>query len=125
MRYNLNGFAQIVAPTLLIDHRFVDPTRGKRIILGGLNAGEAFVVSQVEIGLHAVYRNVALAVFVGVERSGIDIDVGIELLNGDVVASCLQEFTDGGGNDAFAERGNHASGNEDIFCFGHDCCSLN
>ena len=38
---------------------FVDTTSGERIRFCSLNAGESLVVSEVEVGLHTIYRYVA------------------------------------------------------------------
>ena len=59
-------------------------------------------MSQVEVGLHTVHRHVALAVLVGVQRARVDVDVGIELLDGHFVPTCLQQFADRGGDDSLA-----------------------
>ncbi len=40
--------------------------------------------------------------FVGVECTWVDVDVGVELLNGDLVATSLQQLANTGGDDAFA-----------------------
>ena len=49
-------------------------------------------MAEVEVGLHAIIGHVAFAVFVRIERAWVDIDVGVELLNGDAVAACLKDF---------------------------------
>ena len=74
-------------------------------------------MSQVEVGLHTIRRHITLTVFVRIERPRVDVDIGVELLNRDLIATCLQQFTDAGGNDAFAKRGNHTACDEYIFCF--------
>ena len=100
--HDLNGLAEVVAAALLVDDGFVDAARGHAVFAGGLYAREAFVVAEVEVGLHAIYGDVAFAVLVGIERARVDIDIGVKLLDGNLVAACLQQFTDGGRNDAFA-----------------------
>ena len=77
-------------------------------------------MAEVEVGLHAIDGDVALAVFVGVEGAGVDVDVGVKLLDGDFEATCLEQFADAGGDDAFAERGNDTACDEDVFG-SHDC----
>ena len=57
-----------------------------------MDAEETFVVTEVEVGLRAVFGDVAFPVLVGIERSGVDVDVGIEFLDGDSEAPGLQEF---------------------------------
>ena len=101
MGHHLDGLAQIIATALLVDHGLIDTTRGQRVGLGGLNACETLVVSEVEVGLHAINSYITLTVLVGVERARVDIDVRIKFLNGDVVASGLQKLANRRGDDAF------------------------
>ena len=92
--HHLDGLAQVVAVALAVDDGLVDAAGGDGVVSCGMDAGEALVVSQVQVGLHAVGRHVALAVLVGIQRPGVDVDVGVELLDGDLVAACLQQFAD-------------------------------
>ena len=94
VRYNLDCLAQIVATTLLVYDRLVDASCGQRVGFSGLYACKAFVVTEVEVGFHAVNGDVAFSVLVGVECSRVDVDVRVKFLDSDVVTSCLQEFTD-------------------------------
>ena len=89
---DLDGLAQVRALALAGNDGIVDPS-GRHIVgLGGMDAEETFVVTEVEVGLRAVFGDVAFPVLVGIERSGVDVDVGIEFLDGDSEAPGLQEF---------------------------------
>ena len=103
MRHHLDGLAQIVATTLALDDTQIDAARGDAVVASGLNASEPLVVSQVQVGLHTVCRYVALAVLVRVQRAWVNVDVGVELLDGDVVATRLQQFSQRGRDNAFAQ----------------------
>ena len=103
MRYHLNGLSQIVAMTLTIDNSLVDTARGNRVVTGGMDACKAFIVTKVEIGLHAIYRHITLTVLVGVQCARVDVDIGVEFLNSDLIAACLQQFTDAGGDDSLTK----------------------
>ena len=116
MGHHLNGLAEIVTMTLAVNDGLVDATSGDGVVAGGVDTGETLVMSEVEVCLHAIDSDVALAMFVGIEGARVDVDVGVELLNGDLVATCLQEFADACRDDAFAQRGDHASSDEDVFC---------
>ena len=120
VRNYLYGFTEIVAAAFFVDNGFVDSSCGERVGLGGFDVGESLVVSQVEIGFHSVYGDITFTVFVGIECSGVDVDIGIELLNGDIVTPCLQELADGRGDDAFTQRGDHSARYEDILSFCHN-----
>ena len=103
MRHHLNRFAQIVAAPFFIDYRFVNPSRGERIGFSSFDVGKPLVMPEVEIGFHTVYRNITFAVLVRIERARVDVDVGVELLNGNVISSCLEELTNRRGDDALTQ----------------------
>ena len=73
-------------------------------------------MSQVEVGLKTVVRHVALAVLVGVQGARVDVDVGVEFLNSDLIAACLQQTADAGGDDALTQRRDHSACDEDVLC---------
>ena len=56
----------------------------------GMNTCEALVVPQVQVGLHTVGRHIAFAMLIGVQRTWVDVDVGVKLLDGYFIAACLQ-----------------------------------
>ena len=116
MGHHLNGLSQIVAMTLTIDDRLVDAPCRNRVVAGRMYAREPFVMTQVQVCFHAVDGDVALAVLIRVQRTWIDVDIGIKLLNGYFVATCLQQFADAGRDNAFSQRGNHTACHEDVFC---------
>ena len=96
MGNNLNCLSQIVTPALFVDDALVDAPGSDVVCLGGLDAQEALVMAQVEIGLMTVHGNVAFAVFVWVQCTRVDVDIRVKLLDSYLVTSCLQQFTDGG-----------------------------
>ena len=101
--HHLYGLAKIVAAALLVDDCFVYAARGQGVGFGGLYARETFVVAEVEVCLHAVDGDIALAVLVWIERARVDVDVRVKLLDGDVVTSCLQKFTNRRRYDALSQ----------------------
>ena len=103
MWHNLNGLAQIVPASFAIDYSLVYATSRYTVIACRVYAGKSFVMTEVEICLHAVLRDVAFAVFIRVKRTGVDVDVGVELLYCDLVAACLQKLSDACGDDSFPE----------------------
>ena len=88
---DLYGLAQVVAAALLVDHRLVDLARRVVVVLAGEGVGETLVVSQIQVGLRAVVGHEHLAVLVGRHGSGIDVDVGVKLHQGDREASRLED----------------------------------
>ncbi len=89
---DLHGAPQVVAPAFLVDDALVDAPGGDVVGPGGRDVEETLVVPQVEIGLVPVDGHVAFPVLVGVERAGVDVDVGVELLDGHFIASGLEEL---------------------------------
>src|SRR5258708_585757 len=76
---------------------------------------------QVQIRFRAVVRNKYFAVLERVHGSGIDVYVGVELLNGNVIAPVAEEAAKARGGDPFADRTHHAAGYKNVF--GHICSS--
>ena len=73
---------------------------------------EALVVAEVEVGLGAVAGHEDLAVLVGRHRAGVDVEVGVELLDGDGDVAALEDAAEGGCGNAFADGANHSAGDE-------------
>jgi len=63
---------------------------------------EPLVVPQVQVGLSPVDRDEYLPMLIGTHRSGIDVQVRIELLDGNLQPSRLQDTPESGGRDSFA-----------------------
>src|SRR5205814_1728025 len=79
MRHHLDGGAEIVAAAFLAEDVLVDAPGGDVVLAARRAAGEALVVTEVEVGLGAVVGDKHLAMLVGRHRAGIDIEIGIEL----------------------------------------------
>ena len=114
VRDHLHGGAEIVAAALLGDDLLVDAAGGDVVLPVGRAAGEALVVAEVEIGLRPVVGDEDLAVLVGAHRPRIDVEVGIELAEPDLVAARLQKRAERRRRETLAEGGDHAAGDEDV-----------
>ena len=79
--YDLDGFPQVVAAALLADDVLIYASGRYVVGLRSLYVGEALVMSQVQVGFMSVNGYITFAVFVGVECSRIDVDIGGKLLN--------------------------------------------
>ena len=115
VRNDLDRFAEVVAATLFGENGFVDTAGSPVIVASKLGVGEAFVVAKVEVGLRTVFGNENFAVLVGAHGAGIDIQVRIAFLNGDLETTTFEETTDRGSCNALTKRGNNTAGNKDIF----------
>ena len=95
VRNYLYGFAKIVATSFLVDNSLVDTSCSERVGLCCLDARESFVMTEVKIRFHSIYRHIALTMLVWIECARIDVDVWVKLLNCNVVAPGLQKLSDG------------------------------
>ena len=114
VRNHLHGPAEVVAAPLLLDDALVDLAGGPVRVARRERVGEALVVAEIEVGLAAVVGDVDLAVLVRAHRARIDVDVGVELLQRDLVAVAFEQRADRRGREPLAERGHHAAGDEDV-----------
>ena len=113
VRDDLHGAAEVVAAALLADDLVVDRAGGDVAAARSVGVGEALVVAEVEVGLGAVVGDEDLAVLERAHRARVDVDVRVELLDLDAQAAGLEQAADCGRGDAFSERRNDASGDED------------
>ena len=95
--------SEVVAAALLLDHRQIDLAGRPVAVPCGHHAREAFVVAQIQVRLRAVVCDVHLAVLVRAHGSWIDVDVGVELLQGHRVSVVLEESPDRRGRQPLAQ----------------------
>src|SRR4029453_7020712 len=95
VRDDLDGRPEIVAAPLLGDDVAVDPPGGDIIRLLRGNAGEALVVTEVEVSLRPVVSYIDFAVLIRGHRPRIDVEIGIELPDPDLVAARLEKRPEG------------------------------
>ena len=103
VRDHLDGGAEIIAAPLAREDILIDAAGGDVVLLGGRTPGEALVMAEVEIGLRAVVGHEHLAVLVGRHGTGIDVEIGVELAQADLVAARLQERAERGGSETLAQ----------------------
>ena len=113
VRDDLHGAAEVVAAALLADDGVVDRAGRDVRAARGVRVREALVVAEVEVGLRAVLGDEHLAVLERRHRAGVDVDVRVELLQGDLQAAGDEQPADRGGGDALPERRDDPAGDED------------
>ncbi len=118
VRDDLHRAAQVVAAPLLGDDRAVDAAGGDVALPLHELVDEALVVAQVQVRLGAVLGDEDLAVLEGAHGARVDVDVGVELLVGDLQAALLEQASERGGRDALAEARHDTAGDEDVFGHG-------
>jgi len=109
---HLHRFAEEFAFSFSGDDIIIDAAGGDVVGLGGADVQKPLIMTQIEVCFRPVVGYEAFPVLVWVEGSRVYINIGIKLLDGDSKAAGLEEHTQGGGDDAFAEGGSDASGNE-------------
>ena len=83
VRNDLHRGAKIVAPTFFFQNAFVNLASSEVIGATHARGDEALVVSKVEVGLCAILGNKHFAMLKRRHSAGIDIDVGVQLDQGD------------------------------------------
>ena len=127
VRNDLHRGTQIFAAALLVEHVPVNLAGGQVGIAVQILVDEALIVPQIQIRFSAVLGDVDLAVLVGAHRAGIDVDIGVELLCGDLQPARLEQTSERRRRNALAQSGNHAAGYKDILChdlFLHPCSTI-
>src|ERR1700683_3033473 len=79
-----------------------------------MRVGETLVVAQIEVSFSAVIRDKHFAVLIGRHRSGINVEVGIALLEGYFQAAAFKETSNRSGRYALSEWRNHTARDENV-----------
>ena len=69
-------------------------------------------MAQIEVGFGPVIGHIDFAMLIRGHRPGIDVQIGVELTNADLVATRLEKRPEGRCKETFAKRRNHAAGDE-------------
>ena len=116
MRDNLHRAAQKVTPALPGDEALVDGALSDIGIMREVLVDEALVVPQVEVALEAIVGDEDLAMLEGAHGAGVDVEIGVHRLHGDLVATGLEQGTERGRRDALAQRRDDSTSYEDELC---------
>ena len=94
VRNDLHGLSEIITTALCGDHGRVDRSGGRIRITTQRFVDEAFVVTEIEVGLTPVVSDENFAVFERIHSAGIDVEIRIELLHRDSKATALQQTSE-------------------------------
>ena len=114
MRNDLYGTAQIITAAFLFDDGLIDPAGSHIGMTAQIDIDETFIMTQVEVSFRPIIGDEDFAVLVRAHRAGVDVDVRIELLNGDLISSALQQTAQRSSRNPFAQRRNHAARHKNI-----------
>ena len=87
VRDDLHRSTEVLAPPFIGEHLLVDRSGRGVGISGQRLVNESLVMAEIEVGLATVVSDEHLAVLIGIQGSGVDVDVRVELLHGDPVAT--------------------------------------
>src|SRR5712664_2328345 len=80
-----------------------------------MRMSETFVMAQVEIGFRAIVGDEDFAMLKRRHRTGVYVDVGVELDQCDAQAACFQQAADRRSRQTFPQTGNYTAGDENVF----------
>ena len=103
VRNHLHGLAEVVPAAFLHQHGFVDLAAREVVFPRQHAMGETLVMPEVEIRLGAVRQHIHLAVLEGAHRAGIDIQIGVEFLEGHLESAPLQKRAERRRREAFSK----------------------
>ena len=103
VRNDLDGVAEVFAAPFLAQHVPVDLACGEVVPPAHGRADKSFVVAEIEIGLRTVVGDEHLPVLKRVHGPGVDVDVGIQLDQGDAKSPGLEDCSERCGGDPLAE----------------------
>ena len=112
---DLYGAPQIVAASLLLNHRRIDLAGRPVVVVAGDSVCKAFIVTQIQIGLGAILCDIDLTVLIGAHRARVDVDVWVKLLKGHPIAVAFEQAPDRRGGQTLSERGDDATRHENVF----------
>ena len=91
MRNDLDSFAEVFALALVVEHGLVHLAAGEVIEPRQLAIGKAFVMAKVEIGFGPIIQHIDFAMLVRIHGARIDVEIRIELLQGDLQTTIFQQ----------------------------------
>ena len=115
MGNDLHRFTEVIAAPFLVQHTLVHLPAGEVIEARQLGAGKPLVMAEVKVSLRSVVQHVHLAVLERTHCAGVDIQIGIKLLQRDLEAATLQQGADGGRRQPLAKGTHHAACHKNVF----------
>ena len=115
VRDDLHALAEVFAGAFLAQHFLVDLAGGDVGLLAQVDVEETLIVADIEIGFGAIFGDIDLTVLERIHRTRIHIDVRVELLLQNPDAAATKQSAEGGGGQAFTERGDNAASDENMF----------
>ena len=90
MGNDLYGGAEIFSPPFLVQNIPVDLSGSQIGVFVQVLIDEAFIMSQIQIGFRTILGHIYFAVLVRTHGAGVYVDIGIQLLRGNLQTSGFQ-----------------------------------
>ena len=119
VRNDLHRRAEIFAAPLLVEDVPVDLTGRQIGILVQILVDEALIVAEVKVGFRTVLSHIDLAMLIRAHGAGIDVDIRVKLLRGDLETARLQKPSERRGSDALAKPGYDAACDKNVLYLFH------
>ena len=110
MRNDLHRAAEVIPAPFLLQQQGINTARGDVVGLFGVDAGEAFVMAEVEVGFRPVFSDEHFAMLHRTHRARVYIEIRVELAQPHLVAALLQQRAKAGRGKALTERGDDPAG---------------
>ena len=116
MGNNLYCGAQIFSAAFFVQHIPEDFSGCQVGVLIQIFIDKPFIVSKIQISFSAVFRNIDFTVLIRAHRSGINIDIGVELLRRHFQAAHFKEPSQRSCCNSLSKSRHHSACDEDVFC---------
>ena len=103
MRHDLDGSAKIISTAFLRNDGVINSARRIVVFLGQRQRRVAFIVTEIQIRLGAVIRHIDFAMLIGIHRPGVDINIRIQLEEGDLQPATFHQVADRGRGQALSQ----------------------
>jgi phage-related tail protein len=87
----------------MADHLGIDFAGGGVVQFAAMDAGEALVMAEVEVGFGAVIGDEDLAMLIRAHGAGIDVQIGVELAHANGIAARLEKRAERCRSDSLAK----------------------
>ena len=114
VRDHLHVAAEVVARALLVEHLLEDAARGGVVLPREVLVEQALVGAQVHVGFEPVVEHEDLAVAVGRQRAGVEVEVALELDRRDGEPLVLEQLRQRRREDALAQPAHHRAEHHDV-----------
>ena len=112
---DLNRRPQILAFTLLAQDFAIDFTSGDIRVFIEIDVNKTLIMPQIKIRLGSIICDKHFSMLVRAHGAGINVDIGVKLLNRNLETAILQKPAQASCHNPFPDRRNYTAGDKNIF----------